>query len=158
MKRRKPQKRKRGKRLRIVPTLNIVLGRKKQELNFNWSVGRPTLKKEGGTMLEVTVTSDEKVLVTISAETTGGSPVDPIAPPILRVLSGDGTFLVVDVKNFWLISGSVMGNTAYEISADFDPGRDGTSERLTDNIVLTVGEPRVATLGFKVGEPVSKNS
>jgi hypothetical protein len=127
-------------------------------VKFNFRVQRAVPKEKGeGIMFEAGCTTEEKVLVTISPVTEAGAPVTPVNGITISVTSGDGSFEIVDNTSFYLVSGSLVGDTQYAISAEFDPDGDGTTESLADSIVLHVGQPKVTGFGFAVvSEPILK--
>jgi hypothetical protein len=135
--------------------LYIFCIRYEHKLQFNFHATKP-IPKRRNTMFNVTCTTEEKALVVIAPTTEAGVAVQPINGVNITVISGDGTFEVVDNSSFFLISGALIGDTQYAVSAEFDPDGDGLTEALADTITLTVGQAQVKSFGFAVAEPVLK--
>ena len=139
--------------------LVVELGHKpKTGGRFNWALGPAKLKAPSkGTMIETTITNEQKVTATLAPVTAGGKPakVDPKTPPTWAVQSGDSTVVpTADGLSADLISSDVAGDTVYSVSADADLG-DGV-ETISDTITLHVTSPNATSLGLSLGAPVPK--
>lgn len=106
-------------------------------------------------MIDLTCTNKEKILVAINPEGEYTGPLD------IQMLGGDGSVEVVDDRNFWILSGDLLGDTSYLVSIVVRTG--GEAENIFDVIVLHVVPEQIITgrrkknLNFVVkGNPVPK--
>lgn len=101
----------------------------------------------------VTITSEQKILATLTPLTAAGNPAQVDGTPTWEVVSGDATLEVSeDGMSCYLISGSV-GNSQITVTADADLG-EGV-RNITDTIDLAVVSAEASSLGlnFGVAEP-----
>ena len=102
----------------------------------------------------ITITDEQKVLVTLAPVTAAGNPATLDGVPSWTVTSGDATVEpAADGLSCYLISGTV-GNSVIEVSADADLG-EGVSP-ITDTIDLAVVSAQASSLGLVVGTPEAK--
>jgi hypothetical protein len=141
--------------IEVLYNLYLFCIRYEHKLKFNFHAVKP-IPKRRLTMFNVSCTTEEKVLVTLAPTTEAGALVLPVNGVTVTVVSGDGSFEIVDNSSFYLISGALVGDTQYTVSAEFDPDGDGLTESLADTIVLTVGQAQIKSFGFQVAEPVLK--
>lgn len=103
----------------------------------------------------VTITNEQKVLITLAPVTEAGNPAPIDGVPVWEVLSGDATIEPSeDGLSCTLISGEV-GNSQIQVSADADMDEDEV-RTLTDIIDLVVVSAEASTLGLVIGQPESK--
>ena len=105
-------------------------------------------------MLEITITNEQKVPVTLNPVTPGGKPIGLDGPPSVTVQSGDGAVEMQPDNSFYLVSGDNPGDTTYLVSADADLG-EGV-ETISDIIILHVQGAKASSLGLTAGTPVLK--
>lgn len=130
---------------------------KKAKAHLQFAFGLATAKRKASNMVEVTITNEQKVPVSLSPVTATGKPakLDPKNPPTWEVQSGDSAVVVGgDGLSAELISSDTPGDTVYLVSADADLG-DGV-ETISDLITLHVEGARAANLGLTAGTPVPK--
>lgn len=97
----------------------------------------------------VTITSDEKILITLAPLTAAGNPASVDGVPTWQVVNGDATLApATDGMSCYLISGSV-GNSVVTVEADADLGEGFRS--ITDTIDLAVVSAEASSLGLIAG-------
>jgi len=126
---------------------------------FNWSVGmavNKTKTKRKNNMLEIVITNEQKIQVTLTPVTATNKPAQLDGPAVFEVISGTATVGMVEgnVLSAWLVSGDLPGDSEIMVSADADLG-DGV-ETISDIIKLTVAGAKAASLGLTAGAPVAK--
>ena len=106
-------------------------------------------------MLEITITKQEKITVTITPTDQDGEPAALDGKPVWTVVNGDSKILVADDGlSAVLISADVPGQTEYLVEADADLGAG--VERISDTIKLTVEDPKAVSLGLSAGAAIKK--
>lgn len=105
-------------------------------------------------MAEVTLTSEQKVKVTLTPTTATGKPSQIDGQAIFEVVSGDVTVENIDLLSAWIISGDAAGTSVVSVSADSDLGEGIVT--ITDSITVTVNDPFAANLGLTIDPPVAK--
>ena len=133
---------------------------------FNWSVGmavNKTKTKRKNTMLELVITNEQKIQVTLTPVTATGKPAQLDGAATFEVINGDAKIEpVVDEtgtgsilpNTAWIVSGDLPGDSQIMVSADVDLGEGvGT---ISDIIKLTVAGAKAVSLGLTVGAPVAK--
>ena len=135
---------------------NIYIGGKGEgTFRFNYAIGKPMRKQPGGNMLDLTITNEQKIKVTVNPVTEAGNAVALDGPIVVAVSSGDGTFEVQpDGISAYLISGDLPGDTVYTISGDADLGEGVIN--VADVVNLHVEGAQAAALGLTVDEPELK--
>lgn len=99
--------------------------------------------------LDVTITNQEQVLVTLNPD----QPLDGDAT--FEVVSGNSTFAAQPGGlSAQLISEDGVGDTVYRVSGDADPG--GGTQTIEDTVTLHVVHPHATTLGLSAGTPTPK--
>ena len=102
----------------------------------------------------VTITNEQKVLVTLAPQTAAGNPATLDGAPVWTLASGDATIEVAeDGLSATLISGEV-GNSQFTVTADADLG-EGVVE-LADVVDLAVVSAEASALGLTAAEPELK--
>lgn len=134
---------------------NIYIGRGEEKLHFNYAIGRPILKEGERTMLDLTITNEQKVKVTVNPVTEAGTPVTLDGPIEVAVSSGDGTFdIQPDGVSVYFISGDLPGDTVFTISGDADLGAGVVN--VSDVVNLHVEGAMAAALGLVADVPELK--
>lgn len=105
--------------------------------------------------LNIALTNEQKILVTLTPTTESGNPASLDGEPTWTVTEGDAT---VEVQpgglSAYIVSGT-PGASNVEVSADAD--LDAGEERvISDMIAVTVVAAEAASLGFNVGTPEPK--
>lgn len=127
-----------------------------RRVHFEWAVGPAVNKQQKGrNVLEITITNEQKVKVTLTPKTGGGKPAQLDGTPSWTVSSGDSTLEAsADGLSATLVSSDTPGETIFVVEADADLG-EGV-ENITDAIKLTVQGARAASLGLSAGTPENK--
>lgn len=131
--------------------------RAKPPARFAWSIGLVEMKTdhEGQHTMDIKLTNEQKVKVTLAPVTATGKPAPLDGKPTWTVQSGDSTIEASeDGLSAYLISSDTPGDTVIVVEADADLG-EGV-ETLSDAIRLTVEGARAKSLGLAVGEPEAK--
>jgi len=106
-------------------------------------------------MIEITITNEQKVPVTLAPVTATGKPAKLDGKPLWSVESGDSTLAVADDGlSAYLISSDTPGDTVVLVRADADLGEG--IEEVADTIKLTVEGANAESLGMKAGPPEPK--
>jgi hypothetical protein len=102
-----------------------------------------------------TITSEEKIPVTLAPLTAAGNPATVDGVPVWEVTSGDATLAVAaDGLSAYLISGAADVVSSVTVTADADLGEGVTN--LSEVVTLTVVAPSAALLGATAGAPELK--
>jgi hypothetical protein len=127
----------------------------KKEVRFNFVVGLAVNKRKVIPMLELTITNEQKIPVTLAPTTAAGKPAELDGPAKFSVISGSSTVVAgEDGKSAELISSDTPGDTVFLVEADADLG-EGV-ETISDTITLHVAGARAANLGLTAGTAVPK--
>ena len=103
----------------------------------------------------ITITNEQKVLVTLAPTTAAGNPATLDGAPSWTVVSGDATLEVSDAGlSAYLVSGEADINSQIEVIADADLGEGVVS--LTDVIDLAVVAAQASALGLVVDTAILK--
>ncbi len=106
-------------------------------------------------MLELSITNEQKIKVTLRPTTSAGRPAQVDGAPVWIISSGDSTISVApDGLSADLISSDVPGQTMFVVSADADLGAGVVN--ITDSILLTVEGALAVNLGLSAGNPENK--
>jgi len=130
----------------------------KKKFKFDWTIGLVTNKKETKkTHMDIKITNEQQVKVTLTPKTDAGKPVAVDGAPQWTVVSGDATVKPeADGLSAMLVSGESPGDTEILVEADADIG-EGV-ETLSEVIRLTVSGATAKNLGLSVGTPELKPS
>lgn len=105
--------------------------------------------------MEIKITNEQKVGVTLTPKTDTGKPAKLDGVPTWDILSGNSTIEVADDgMSATLISGDDPGDTEIIVKADADIG-EGVEE-LSDVLKLSVVGATAKNLGITVGTPEPK--
>lgn len=103
----------------------------------------------------ITITNEQKVLVTLQPTTAAGNPATVDGAPIWTVTEGDATVEPTDDgMSAYLVSGSADVNSKIQVVADADLGEGVQS--ITDTIDLAVVSAQASALGIVAGTPELK--
>lgn len=106
-------------------------------------------------MVEVKITNEQKVKVTLAPKTATGNPATLDGKPSWEVTEGDATVAVdEDGMGAFLISGDSASESKIMVSADADLG-EGV-ETVSQEISLVVTLANASDLGLSVGTPEAK--
>lgn len=133
--------------------------KRKRPARFQWSIGpavnKPKDQPKKGRMLEITITNEQKIKVSLAPVTATGKPANLDGKPSWSVISGDSTVEVAeDGLSATLVSSDTPGDTQILVQADADLG-EGVEE-ISDVIKLTVEGARAASLGLSIGQAEPK--
>lgn len=140
--------------LLIIVCLLFDKNKGKGRFYYRFGLSKRKQTNGGNVMVEIGLTNEEKVLVTVSPTTHSGKPALLDGAVKVEVQSGDGTATQVDDKSFYLNSGENPGDTAFIVSADADLGAG--IELISEVIVLHVAGAKAANLGITFGAPEPK--
>jgi hypothetical protein len=100
--------------------------------------------------LELAITSEEKIHVSLDPKTQSGKPATLDGTPTWEVISGNGT-VVADENGLgaYLVSGDAVDTVVYRVSADADLGQGVRT--IEDTITVTVTNAEAAALGLTAG-------
>jgi hypothetical protein len=105
--------------------------------------------------LEITITNEQKVQITLTPVTDTGRPAKLDGKPEWSVVTGDSTLdVAADGLSAFLVSADDPGDTDFLVKADADLG-SGVTE-ISDTIRLSVAGAQAKNLGLKAGQPVPK--
>jgi hypothetical protein len=123
--------------------------------SFGFAVGPITRKKKENTMIEINITNEQQVKVTLNPKTETGKPAQVDGAPTWEVITGNSTVTpATDGLSADLISSDDPGDTDFLVKADADLGA-GVQE-ISDVIRLHVAGAMAANLGLSAGEPPPK--
>ena len=127
----------------------------KKRVVFAYKVGQVKSKIKEMHMLDLTVSNEQQIEVTIVPVTATGKPAKLDGIPSWTVTSGRGTAEVAeDGLSAFLVSSDEPGDTNYLVEADADLG-EGV-ETISDIIQLHVTGANASNLGLVAGAPVAK--
>lgn len=139
----------------IVENVNVFFGCRRKEVRLHFAVGLPTDKNERQGYMEIKITNEQKVTVTLTPKTDTGKPASLDGVPTWQILSGNSSIEVADDgMSATLISGDDPGDTEVIVKADADLG-EGVEE-LSDVLKLSVVGATAKNLGLTVGTPEPK--
>lgn len=126
----------------------------KERVRFGWKLGMPVPKRKP-MPLDLTVTNEQKIQVTLNPVTATGRPAPLDGAPEWTVISGNSTLDVAsDGKSAFLVSSDDPGDTQFLVKADANLGAG--VEEISDTIRLSVEGARAASLGLVAGSPIPK--
>jgi hypothetical protein len=127
--------------------------RTKLKPRFDFSIG--SAQPKGPTMIEITITDEQKIKVTLNPVTEKGKTVTLDGPPSWSIISGESTVTSeADGLSATLTSSDTPGDTQFLVEADADLGSG--VEVISDIIQLTVAGAHARNLGLIVGTPELK--
>lgn len=106
-------------------------------------------------MLEIQITNEQQVKVTLNPVTATGKPAQVDGAPTWEVVTGNSTVTAAgDGMSADLISSDDPGDTDFLVKADADLG-EGVVE-ISDIVRLSVAGAQAANLGLTAGDPTPK--
>lgn len=129
--------------------------RSKHNIRFAWEIGQVMLKRRIP-MLELNLTNEQKVNVTIHPVTLTGKPATLDGAPSWTVLNGGATLEVAEdgLSAEIITSDTDLSDSTIQVSADADLG-EGV-EAISDTVLLHTKHANAANLGLVAGEPEAK--
>jgi len=139
--------------------INIFHGGKKKpkhkKVVFGFKVGLVKTKPKKIMPLELKITNEQKIPVTLKPVTDTGKPATLDGKPAWTVISGNSQVVTSeDGLSAELISSDELGDTEIVVKADADLG-EGVEE-ISDIIKLSVVGATAKNLGLAAGAPVPK--
>lgn len=137
--------------------LKIAVGCKpaRPTVSFGFVVGQAKPKKKVSNMLELQITNEQEVDVTLAPVTDTGKPAPLDGSPAWTVISGNSQVIVAeDGKSAVLRSSDEPGDTEIMVKADANLG-EGVEE-ISDIIRLSVVGATAKNLGLSAGAPRAK--
>ena len=139
----------------IITKLERIAHRTHGKGHFEYSIGLVKNKARRNTMLEITITNEQQVNVTLHPVTSTGRPAQVDGAPTWTIQSGDSTVTpAVDGLSADLISSDTPGDTEILVEADADLGQRVVP--ISDIIRLSVAGAQAANLGLVAGDPTPK--
>jgi hypothetical protein len=120
---------------------------------LRWHVG-PVRRKEVAVPIEVSLSNEEKVRLTVTPMTPGGQPAT-IDGPAQWSVTGTCTLEAIDDVSTWVVSGADIGDSVVTVQADADLGAGIV--HIADTATVHVENPMASSLGLAAGEPELKN-
>lgn len=123
--------------------------------SFAYKIGQPKTKKKAHPMLELKISNEQQIKVTLTPKTDTGKPAKLDGKPTWEVISGNSTVTVADDGlSADLVSSDDPGDTEVMVKADADIG-DGVEE-ISDIVKLSVVGAMAKNLGLAAGQPTPK--
>ncbi len=132
-------------------------GSRPPRVRFHWAVGLVQTKpsKENNMPLEIKITNEQQIKVTLTPKTDTGKPAKLDGKPTWEIVSGNSTATVSDDGlSAVLVSSDDPGDTEFLVKADADLG-DGVEE-ISDVVKLSVVGATAKNLGLTAGTPEAK--
>ncbi|HXJ76445.1 MAG TPA: hypothetical protein VNM37_26545 [Candidatus Dormibacteraeota bacterium] len=106
--------------------------------------------------LELTLTSEQQVLVTAKPMTAGNRPARLDGPLAWSVTSGDCTVSLQDPDGLTalIVSGDALDDSVVMVAGDADLGSG--VEEVADTVLVHVTHANAASLGLSAGTPTTK--
>src|SRR5262249_8094582 len=103
---------------------------------------------------EATISTEQKVLVTVQPMTAAGNPAPVDGAAAFSVTSGTCTIQNVDALSAYVVSGSAPGDSQVSMSVDADLGAGVVP--VTDTLTVHVTSATAESLTVTVGAPILK--
>ncbi len=128
----------------------------KPRVHFDWAIGLAHTKPNRPTSpMEIKITNEQQVRVTLSPKTDSGKPAKVDGAPSWTTISGNSQVVVADDGlSALFVSSDDPGDTEVIIKADADLG-EGVEE-ISEIIKLSVVGATAKNLGITVGTPEQK--
>lgn len=145
----------------VIKKLVLILGGECHPENkgsFGFKVGQPRSKeKKGNNMLELSITNEQELDVTLKPKTATEKPAPLDGKPTWTKQSGEATFVESeDGLTATLISSDTPGVSTFVVEADAKIGPE--FETISDIIQLTVNGAQAANLGLTASDPRPKRT
>ncbi len=139
----------------IEALLKLLLRLTSCSKHIEFEVGPVTNKPRRNTMLELNITNEQQVVVTLHPVTEAGHPAPVDGAPVWSVVTGDSTVTPAsDGLSATLVSADDPGDTDFIVHADADLG--GGITDISDIVRLHVAGAQAANLGLTAGDPTPK--
>lgn len=126
----------------------------KESVHFNFIIGPTTEKGVHIMPVDISMSDQQQVVVSVSPVTATGSPAKLDGPPVFAVASGDVTLITAtDGMSATIVSG-LDGDSTVSVSADADLGAG--IKTISDTITVHVTSPQATSLGLTAATPVAK--
>jgi len=137
----------------LVPPGEVFTIRGTGVPSLRWHVG-PVFPKQGGRMpIEVSISNEEKIRLSVSPLTPGGQPA-PVDGPTQWTVTGACTLEPIDDTSTWVVSGNTIGDSVVTATADADLGTGVVT--IADTCTVHVANPMASSLGLAAGTPELK--
>jgi len=103
--------------------------------------------------LEVSLSTEEKVRLSVTPMTPGGQPAT-VDGAVQWSVEGACTLEAIDATSTWVLAGATVGDSVVTAAADADLGTGVVP--LADTATIHVANPMAANLGMEADEPVLK--
>ena len=119
---------------------------------LRWHVG-PIVPRQGERMsIEVSMSTEQQVRLSITPLTPGGDPA-PIDGAAVWQIEGPCTLAPIDDVSVWVVGNTTaVGDSVVTVTADADLGAGFVP--IADTCVVHVANPQAASLGMAADEPV----
>jgi hypothetical protein len=122
--------------------------------HFEWSIGLITTKNQGSKM-DITLTNEQQVNVTLKPVSAKGKPVGLDGAPVWALTTGSCTIQPsADGLSCLIVSGDDAGDSEVTVSADADLGAGVVT--ISDAIRVTVNGAQAQNLGLTADAPTVK--
>lgn len=122
--------------------------------HFQWGLG-PVTQKERETMpLEITLTTEQEVVVTATPVTPAGHPAQVDGPVQFSVQSGTCTVTPMTDMSAKITSSDALEDSVVLVEADADLGAG--VESVKDTVLVHVMHQNASSLGLQAGTPTAK--
>jgi len=137
----------------LVPPGEVFTIRGVGTPSLRWHVG-PVCPKERTTMpIEVSISTEEKIRLSVAPMTPGGQPA-PVDGPTQWTVTGACTLEPIDDTSTWVVSGATIGDSVVTATADADLGAGVVN--IADTCTVHVANPMASSLGLSAGQPELK--
>ena len=120
--------------------------------SLRWHVG-PVQQKGMPMPVEVTMTTEQQVRLSITPTTAGGDPAT-LDGPAEWTVDGACTLTPIDDTSTWVLASATIGDSVVTVMADADLGTGVVN--LMDTATIHVQTPMAENLGMVADEPVLK--
>lgn len=128
----------------------------KPRVRLDFSIGLPSNKETQSTTMDIKLTNEQKVTVTLSPKTDTGKPAKLDGSPSWTVTSGNSTLVIAeDGMSADVISSDDPGDTEIIVKADADLGEG--IEEISEILRVSVSSAGAKNLGITVGPPEAKD-
>lgn len=133
----------------------IISAHARKRVRFDWVIGLVTKKTRTKGTMEIRITTEQQVRVTLAPKTDSGKPAKLDGAPAWTTISGSSQVNVdEDGLGAMLVSSDDPGDTEIMVKADADLG-EGVEE-ISDIIKLSVVGATAKNLGLVAGTPELK--
>jgi len=130
-------------------------GTGRHAVGFSYRLGLPKLKTKAQTMLDITITNEQEIPLTLIPTTETGQPAKLDGIPTVTVISGNSTASVAEDGTIVLRSADEPGDSDFLVEADADLGAG--VQTISDIVHLHVSGAMAKNLGLTAGTPRAKS-